>query len=108
MVFNEDRKTERAMVTFKVHHSLAQKFDNIKIGSKMSKRTIARRVFITIGVVELLLFAVTGLTNSTAGVSGIMFLFIGATNFCSQCPLLSAFKRMFNRSKWNKIPTHKL
>ncbi len=74
----------------------------------MSKRAIARRVFITIGVVELLLFIVTGFANSTAAVVGVMFLFIGATNFCTQCPLLSAFKRMFNRSKWNKIPTQKI
>ena len=74
----------------------------------MSKRAIARRVFITIGVVELLLFLVSGLTNSTAGVVGMMFIFIGATNFCLQCPLLSVFKRIFDRSKWNKIPTQKL
>lgn len=74
----------------------------------MSKRAIARRVFITIGVFELLLFVMSGATNSTAGVVGAMFTFIGATNFCTQCPLLSAFKRMFNRSKWNKIPTRKL
>ncbi|MDP1676818.1 MAG: hypothetical protein Q8L88_08095 [Bacteroidota bacterium] len=74
----------------------------------MSKRAMARRVFFTIGIVELLLFAVTGLANSSAGVVGVMFLFIGATNFCSQCPLLSAFKRMFNKSKWNKVSTQKL
>jgi hypothetical protein len=74
----------------------------------MSKRAIARRVFITIGVVELLLFSVTGFKNSTAGIAGMMFLFIGATNFCSQCPLISALKRMFNRSTWNKVPTQKL
>lgn len=74
----------------------------------MSKRAIARRVFITIGIVELLLFVISGLSNSTAAIVGMMFIFVGATNFCTQCPLLSAFKRMFNRSKWNKIPTDKL
>lgn len=74
----------------------------------MSKRAMARRIFMTIGIVELLLFVVSGLTNSTAGVVGMLLLFIGATNFCTQCPLLSAFKRMFNRSKWNSIPTKKI
>ncbi len=74
----------------------------------MSKRAIARRAFITIGVIELLLFIAAGLNNSATAFAGMVLLFIGATNFCTQCPLLSAFKRMFNRSKWNKIPKQKL
>lgn len=74
----------------------------------MTKRTIVQRVFITIGVAGLLLFVVSGLNNSTASVMGGLFLFIGGTNFFSQCPLLSAAARIFNRKHWNTIRTQTL
>lgn len=74
----------------------------------MTKRVIARKVFVIIGAVELLLFVVSGLNNSTAGGVGGFFLFVGGTNFFVQCPLLSAVTRMFKRKQWNRIHTQKM
>jgi len=74
----------------------------------MTKRTIVRGIFIAVGLLELLFFGLGGFKEYALLIGGGMFIFIAATNFCTQCPLLSAIVRLFKKSTLNKIETKKI
>ena len=74
----------------------------------MTKRTIVRGIFIAVGLLELLFFGLGGFKEYALLIGGGMFVFIAATNFCTQCPLLSAIVRFFKKSTLYKIETKKI
>ncbi len=74
----------------------------------MTIRKTARILFIVFGLFELGLFTASGFESTPDLIGGGMLLFIGATNFCTQCPLLSAVTEMFKRRRYKKISTDKI
>jgi hypothetical protein len=74
----------------------------------MKFRTILRIVLIALGLVELVLYFVEGFADHSRLIGAGIPLFIGATNFCTQCPLLSVITRHFRRKDRNEIPVTRL
>ncbi|MFA6455240.1 MAG: hypothetical protein WCW40_00350 [Bacteroidota bacterium] len=74
---------------------------------KLKVRTVVRLAIAFLGVIELFLFVWSGFQSVPDAFGGGMLLFISATNFCTQCPLLSAITRMFKRER-TTISTEKL
>ena len=74
----------------------------------MTKRTLVRGIFMAVGLLELLFFGLGGFKEYALLIGGGMFVFIAATNFCTQCPLIFAVTRMFKKTTHNKIETKKI
>ena len=74
----------------------------------MKIRSMVRLVFIVGGLIEVYVFVSGGFKRYPDLFMGGMFIFIAATNFCTQCPLFSAVKRMFKRQHHKKIATEKI
>jgi len=74
----------------------------------MKFRTILRIALIALGMVELVLYGTEGFANHSRLISAGIPLFIGATNFCTQCPLLSVITRHFRRKDRKEIPVTRL
>jgi len=74
----------------------------------MTIRKIVRVLFIIFGLVEIFVYFRSGFESYPDLFMGGMFIFMSATNFCTQCPLISAVTRMFRRQKHKKIVTEKI
>lgn len=75
---------------------------NIKI------RSVLRALVFLYGSYQFVLYAVGGFADVTYLFSAGMMMFIGATNFCSQCPLLSAFTKYFKKNRKQVVSIDKL
>ncbi len=71
-------------------------------------RKIARGAFAGLGLFEMFMYASGGFQEHMIAVMGMMFVMMSATNFCTQCPLLSALKRMFGFGTRKSIATKKI
>jgi hypothetical protein len=77
----------------------------------IEKRFVRRglRLLVALAGVGQLIAAVMSTPDEPMSyLGGGMFLFIAATNFCSQCPLLSAVQRMFSLRKKVSVDTKKI
>jgi len=71
-------------------------------------RDIARMLFAGMGVLQWILFVLGGLHDGMQLIFGGMLMMMAVSNFCSQCPLLSAVKRMLSLKKRKVIVTEKV
>lgn len=71
-------------------------------------RTVARIIIAGFGISALFHYASSGFIDHFAAVMGMMFVMMSATNFCTQCPLLSAVKRMFGLGSRKTIKTDRI
>ena len=71
-------------------------------------RNAARILVGAFGISALFHYASTGFVDHFAAVMGMMFMMMSATNFCTQCPLLSAVKRMFGLGSRKTIKTDRI
>ncbi len=71
-------------------------------------RTAARILVGGFGLSALFHYASTGFGDHFAAVMGMMFIMMSATNFCTQCPLLSAVKRMVGLGSGKSIKTDRI
>jgi hypothetical protein len=71
-------------------------------------RTAARIIVGSFGISALFHYASSGFVDHFAAVMGMMFVMMSATNFCTQCPLLSAVKRMFGLGSRKTIKTDRI
>jgi hypothetical protein len=71
-------------------------------------RKYFRIAMVLFGAGHLIAAAVEGFRDSFPLVIAGMSIFIAATNFCTQCPLLSAVKRIFSWKKSTVVETTKL
>lgn len=86
-------------------HSFAASHSKGEISMKF--RTIFRIILITLGVIELVLYVSEGFADHSRLIGAGIPLFISATNFCTQCPLLSVVTRYFRKKDRKEIPvTH--
>jgi len=77
------------------------------VSGKLKIRNGIRLILALLGVIEFIIFAGSGFQSIPDAFGGAMLLFIAATNFCTQCPLLSAVTQFFRRKR-TAIPTRKL
>ena len=75
---------------------------------RTTKRNAIRIVFAVTGLIQCILFMTEGFEEWMLVFSGGMFIMISATNFCSQCPLISALKQIISEGKIKRIPIEKL
>lgn len=80
----------------------------IELSGKRKIRNIARMVFAGLGSFELIMYVVSGFQDHMVAVMGMMFVMMAATNFCTQCPLLSALKQIFGFGARKSIATKKI
>jgi hypothetical protein len=82
------------------------------MGKVLRKRTALRDgvriLFMGVGLYQWIVFAAGGFAEGMMVISGGMFMMMAATNFCSQCPLLSAVKSLVSSKKNTVIPTEKI
>ncbi len=74
----------------------------------MKFRTIIRIALIALGAIELVLYATEGFADHSRLIGAGIPLFIGATNFCTQCPLLSVVTRYFRKKDRKEIPVTRI
>lgn len=75
---------------------------------KREVRKYLRMVLVLFGVGHLIASAAEGFRDMfPLAVAGMSF-FVAATNFCTQCPLLSAVRRMLSRKRNTVIATKKI
>ncbi len=79
-----------------------------EVSVKRTIRKIARSLVAGLGVFELVMYASGGFQEHMVAVMGMMLVMMSATNFCTQCPLLSALKRMFGFGTRKSIATKKI
>ncbi len=69
---------------------------------------IARLIVASFGGSALFHYASTGFNDHFAAMTGMMFMMMAATNFCTQCPLLSSVQRMFGFGPSHSVKTDRL
>ena len=71
-------------------------------------RNAARIIVGGFGLSALFHYAATGFVDHFAAVLGMMFMMMSSTNFCTQCPLLSAMKRLLGFGSGRSIETDRI
>ncbi len=71
-------------------------------------RNYARILFGLFGVFQIGVYVSEGMTDHMLALVGLMFFGMAATNFCTQCPLFSAVKRMVGIGTPKRIDTDKV
>lgn len=75
---------------------------------KRELRKYLRIALVVFGIGHLIAAAAEGFRDLFPLAVAGMSIFVAATNFCTQCPLLSAMRRMLSRKRNTVIATKKI